>query len=54
MTKENKQKTVKHRSMWQEAMDRLVRNKLAMLGFVILVVIIVFCCLAKMCIRDRG
>ena len=47
MTNKNIKKAVKHRSMWQEAMDRLVRNKLAMVGFIILVAIIVLCCLAN-------
>lgn len=46
MAREKKQREIRHRSMWQETLDRLVRNKLAMLGFGILVIVIVLCCLA--------
>lgn len=39
-------KTIKRRSMMREAMDRLVRNKTAMAGLFILIVITVLCALA--------
>ena len=46
MAKVKKIKTVRRRSMWQEALDRLVRNKLAMVGLGILLAVIILCCLA--------
>ena len=39
-------KKIKRRSMMREAMDRLVRNKTAMAGLFILIVITIFCVLA--------
>lgn len=41
-----KEKTVQRRSMGQEAADRLIRNRTAMVGLAILVVMIVLCALA--------
>ena len=46
MAKEANVRKIRSRSMWQEAMDRLVRNKLAMVGLGILLVVMVLCCLA--------
>lgn len=47
MSKNEKIQSVKRRSMGQEALERLLRNKLAMIGLGILLVVIVLCCLAN-------
>lgn len=46
MSQEKSQKDVKRRSLGQEALERLLRNRLAMLGLVILVAVVVLCALA--------
>ena len=43
---------VKQRSMFRQIVDRLVRNKSAMIGFCLLMVIIIFCLLAPVIAPD--
>ena len=46
MSREPKLKTVKRRSMGQEALSRLLRNRTAMFGLAILLLVIILCALA--------
>lgn len=45
-------KEIKRRSVWQEATERLMRNRLAMLGLAILLIVIIFCSLAGVICPD--
>ena len=45
-------KEIKRRSVWQEATERLLRNRLAMLGLAILLIVIILCSLAGVICPD--
>ena len=45
-------KVIKRRSVWQEATERLFRNRLAMLGLAILLIVIILCSLAGVICPD--
>lgn len=47
MKKQTTRKTIRRRSMWGEVLDRLIRNKTAMIGFAIMLVIVLACVFAN-------